>query len=328
MNEDYICLVLGETGVGKSTFINGITRTKECKVSNKGKACTRNFKIVRTQYNRSIYSLIDTPGLNDAKGDEKNINQIKTALSYSPNFTCILFLLKFQDIRLTNSTTKNLKILMQCFPLKYFWKHVFIVRTHADTSSKKFEREKAKIRNSIVDSLNGKDENDNQDQKDYDDFKDLKNYMIQNNIEFPQAIDEFYVDNDDEDPYNFDNNEEEFSKIFNKIKETRPMFKNISQFEYDKVCDTGLFPVKQTLRTIKFIDYDGHVISTKPFLSYEDEENPGYEVIETKERKYEVDSESDCGDVRIKYDYYEIKVYNVNGKALEGKECYKRSGWE
>ena len=29
MNEDYICLVLGETGVGKSTFINGITRTKE-----------------------------------------------------------------------------------------------------------------------------------------------------------------------------------------------------------------------------------------------------------------------------------------------------------
>ena len=215
MNEDYICLVLGETGVGKSTFINGITRTKECKVSNKGKACTRHFKIVRTQYNRSNYSLIDTPGLNDAKGDEKNINQIRSALLNYPKFRAILFLLKFQDIRLTKSMAKNLKILMQCFPLKYFWKHVFIVRTHADTSSKKFEREKAKIRNSIVNSI-----------IEYDDFKDLKNYMIQHNIEFPQVIDEFYVDNDDEDPDNFDNNEAEFSKIFNKIKGTKPMFSN------------------------------------------------------------------------------------------------------
>jgi GTPase Era involved in 16S rRNA processing len=330
MNDDYICLVLGETGVGKSTFINGITQTKECKVSNKGKACTRYFKIVRSQYNGSTFSLIDTPGLNDAKGDEKNINQIKTALSDYPKFRAILILLKFQDIRLTNSTAKSLKILMQCFPLKNFWKHVFIVRTHADTSSKKFQREKAKILNSIVNSLNGEDENDNdkKDKKTEDDFQELKNYMIQKNIEFPQTIDEYYVDNDDEDPENFDNNETEFGKILNKIKKTQPMFKDITKLEYDKVCDTETFPVKQTWRTIKFIDYDGNIIKTSPFLSYEDEENPNYEVIDVKKRKYEIDTKSDCGEVRIKYEYYEIKVYNVNGKAIEGKECYKGCGWE
>lgn len=323
--DDYICLVLGETGVGKSTFINGITKTTECGVSNKGKACTRYFKIVKTNYDGSNYSFIDTPGLNDAKGDEKNINQIKTALSDYPKFRCILVLLKFQDIRLTNSTMKNIKILMQCFPVKNFWKHVFIVRTHADTSSKKFKREKAKIENSIVNSINGKDDKDNEDDKD---FKDLINFMTKNHIQFPQNIDEFYVDNDDQDADNFENNEIEFDKIFSKIRNTHPMFKNITKIESDKVCTTGKFPKKQTWRVIKYIDYEGLEITSSPFLTFEDEQNPGYKVIRIKKRKTVLDTESDCGDVKIKYGYYETNVYDVNGKEIDGEECYKGSGWE
>ena len=76
---DYVCLVLGETGVGKSSFINGITNQQACKVSSEGKACTTKFKIVKTRHENSQYNFIDTPGLNDAKGDEKNINEIKKA---------------------------------------------------------------------------------------------------------------------------------------------------------------------------------------------------------------------------------------------------------
>ena len=54
--DDYVCLVLGETGVGKSSFINGITNQKEaCKVSSKGKACTTKFKIVKTRNENSQY---------------------------------------------------------------------------------------------------------------------------------------------------------------------------------------------------------------------------------------------------------------------------------
>ena len=327
---DYICIVLGETGVGKSSFINGITNQNKCKTSNKGTACTKFFNLVSTQYEGSSYSFIDTPGLNDAKGDEKNINQIKTALSDYPKFRCILILLKFTDIRLTNSTAKNLQILMQCFPLKKFWEHVFIVRTHADTSNKKFERGKKKIKDSIVNSINGKDIQDDEEKNDDKSFEGLINYMKNNNIEFPQFLDEFYVDNDEEEVDNFGNNEIEFGKIFLKIKNTRTMFKDIKSLDEEKVCDDGKypFPVKQIWRTIKFIDYDENTINTSPFLKYEDEEHPGYEIIRVKKRKCEVDTESDCGDVRIKYEYYETKVYNVNGKVVEGKECYKGSGWE
>ena len=47
-DNDYICIVLGETGVGKSSFINGITNKQEaCKVSNSARACTTKFKIVK-----------------------------------------------------------------------------------------------------------------------------------------------------------------------------------------------------------------------------------------------------------------------------------------
>jgi predicted GTPase len=99
-NDDYISFVLGETGVGKSSFINGITNSNNCEVGDKGKACTVKFKISRVNIGYSQYSFIDTPGLNDAKGDEKNINEIKNGLSDYPNFRCIIILLKFQDTRL------------------------------------------------------------------------------------------------------------------------------------------------------------------------------------------------------------------------------------
>lgn len=315
--DDYFCLVLGETGVGKSSFINGITNQKgACKVSSKGRACTTKFKIVKTRHENSQYYFIDTPGLNDAKGDEKNINEIKTGLSDYPKFRCILLLLKFQDQRLKDTDIKSLKIFMKCFPSKKFWEHVFIVRTHADTSSKKFKREKKKVEGKIVESINEQD------------FIDFKNFMTDRNIELPTYIDEFYVDNDDQDADNYSNNEEEFDKIFQKIKKTPPMFKSVTKIEYDQIETAGhTFPVKQTWRTIKYLDYDNNPIYTSPYVSFESEET-NYPILRRKSRKVVIDTESDCGDVKIKYDYYETCIYNVDGREVEGKECYKGSGWE
>jgi putative ribosome biogenesis GTPase RsgA len=67
---DYICLVLGETGEGKSSFINSKTKSSEknknqnyCKTSPDSKECTRKFKISKTYYENNCYAFIDTPGL-------------------------------------------------------------------------------------------------------------------------------------------------------------------------------------------------------------------------------------------------------------------------
>ena len=143
-NKTFPCLVLGETGVGKSSFINAITKTQQCGVGNGVKACTTDYDVINTNYNNNTFLFIDTPGLNDAKGDKDNIKQIKQAIVDYPEFRCILILMKFQDVRLPNSMVNTLQKYMGCFPLKEFWKHVFIIRTHADKSHKKFQKDKKK----------------------------------------------------------------------------------------------------------------------------------------------------------------------------------------
>ena len=315
-NDDYICLVLGETGVGKSSFINGITNSNNCEVGDEGKACTVKFKISKANIGNSQYSFIDTPGLNDAKGDEKNINEIKNGLSEYPNFRCILVLLKFQDTRLNRTTLNNLQTFMKCFPTKKFWEHVFIVRTHAEKNSRSFNQTKKKLKGEIVNSINN-----------YDDFKDFKNFMIKKNIELPQKIDEYFVDNVKDEPDNFEYNEEEFNKIFEKIKSTKPMFKKIKKVDSENIEENGPFTVKQKWRKIIFIDYEGNEINSGRYLSTEDEAS-NLKLLRINKKKEVLETESDCGDVRIKYAYYETKIYEFEEKEISGKECYKGTGWE
>ena len=315
-NDDYICLVLGETGVGKSSFINGITNSNNCEVGDEGKACTVKFKISKANIGNSQYSFIDTPGLNDAKGDEKNINEIKNGLSEYPNFRCILVLLKFQDTRLNRTTLNNLQTFMKCFPTKKFWEHVFIVRTHAEKNSRSFNQTKKKLKGEIVNSINN-----------YDDFKDFKNFMIKKNIELPQKIDEYFVDNVKDEPDNFEYNEEEFNKIFEKIKNTKPMFKKIKKVDSENIEENGPFTVKQKWRKIIFIDYEDNEINSSPYLSTEDEAS-NLKILRIKKRKEVLETESDCGDVRLLYAYYETKIYEFEEKEISGKECYKGTDWE
>ena len=80
ISKKYSCLVLGETGVSKSSFINAITKTQKCPVGNQGKACTTDYDVIDAKYNGNTYLFIDTPGLNDAKWDKDNNKQIKQAI--------------------------------------------------------------------------------------------------------------------------------------------------------------------------------------------------------------------------------------------------------
>ena len=43
--KDRVVVLLGETGAGKSTFINSITNSNECKTSPNSKACTHQIQI-------------------------------------------------------------------------------------------------------------------------------------------------------------------------------------------------------------------------------------------------------------------------------------------
>ena len=100
--------------MGINTFINAITRKNACKVSGKGVACTNDIKFVSASFLSDLFVFIDTPGLNDGKGDEKNISTIKKASTEFPRIQNIIILLRFHDKRLTQSLKNSIKEFMRC----------------------------------------------------------------------------------------------------------------------------------------------------------------------------------------------------------------------
>ena len=123
MNKHLICLALGKTGVGKSSFINAITGKQDCAVSSEGKACTTIYNIIETERIGQKLVFIDTPGLMDAKGDENNIKTITDAIAAYPGFRCLLILMKIQDKRL------NISILL-IYSFYFYLKKIYIILSY------------------------------------------------------------------------------------------------------------------------------------------------------------------------------------------------------
>jgi hypothetical protein len=145
-------------------------------------------------------------------------------------------------------------------------------------------------------------------------------------INLPTIIEEFYVDcPGEEDDYSY--NETEIDKIFDRIKGSQKMFKEIKTETTQIMDESKTFPILKIMRTLIYIDHSGRQIRIGPELFKEDEKS-NFPVKRTKTRKEELETRSRCRKVEIKYAYYETKVYDINGKEVEGKECYIKSEWK
>lgn len=200
-NEDYISIVLGETGVGKSTFINSITKSKNCKTSYDVTRCTNKYNVTRTIHNEKEYYFIDTPGFLEARGDEVYLNELKKAIIEYPKIRCLIILIHFEDRRINQILLENIKLLMEYFPTKKFFEHVIIVRTKAYDKYLKFSKEKMK--NIFINS------------------EVIKDLAKSKNLEIPKEFSEYYV-NCEEDNYD-EYVLAEFEKIFYRISKTPPI---------------------------------------------------------------------------------------------------------
>ena len=124
--KDKIVILLGITGVGKSSFINCITNTTRCKVGSSAKSCTQT--IMQSDMSKDGYNFyfVDTPGLDDGEGDEENIVQLNSIKSKFPRINAMIICLKMDDLKLSKSLKKSLIQFMETFPCSDFWKHVLI----------------------------------------------------------------------------------------------------------------------------------------------------------------------------------------------------------
>jgi hypothetical protein len=206
---------------------------------------------------------------------------------------------------------------MECFPLKDFWKYVFIIRTHADTSHKKFEREKKKIEGSIVKCIK------------QDDFKDFRQFMDTKGIALPDLITEFYVDcdNEDEPEERFESNKVQFDLIFNSIGNGLKMFKEIKKIDSEELDKSGTFEKLITKRTIVYIDQSDNQISSEPYILNE-KELCNYPVVKRIPRKRAGTVISECRKTKVHMYYYETCVYNIDGKEVNGSECKIKDEWK
>lgn len=178
-----ISIVLGQIGVGKSSFINGISGKQICQVSSLKTPCTSSVvTLIDFQHENGLYEFIDTPGFDNPRGDEEIFNLIKKASSTISDIKCIIILFNLQYDKLTKSSIECLKKYMQIFNIPDFWHHVLIVYTKSykfDSESRdKIEYTKGKF----LQSLKANDNNE------------LKNFMQKNNIKIPEYIPEFFVD--------------------------------------------------------------------------------------------------------------------------------------
>ena len=124
-------LLLGQSQVGKSTLINILSGNESVKIGGSKQSETTEVNSYNCKYKNFNYTLIDTPGYDDSKGnDSKNYAHIKKVLMDNKyKIKGVLLLISFQDDVFGESHRKGLEKIVSLFPLDNFWDYIIIVFT-------------------------------------------------------------------------------------------------------------------------------------------------------------------------------------------------------
>jgi GTPase Era involved in 16S rRNA processing len=129
-------LLLGKTGVGKSTFANFILKYDRdvFQKSSSGNSCTREIQSMIGNKNTiaSDLLIIDSPGMYDSeKTNEEIIKKIVSQLkeNFADGLNCILLFFDGNAPRVDENVEKMIQLYLKIFPIKNFWSHVSLVFT-------------------------------------------------------------------------------------------------------------------------------------------------------------------------------------------------------
>ena len=298
--KDKVVVLLGKTGEGKSTFINCITNKNECKVDGGYDSCTQEIQDVAISKNGVNYYFIDTPGLDDALGDEKNIEQLNIIRKKYPRINVFIICISFFDYRLSESLVKAIKKFMEIFPCPNFWEHVLILRTKAARTSS-FELNREKVEGQLLKGINNN--------------RELNSFMKEKQIKKPTELKEYYVECYDKDNDTLN----ELEKIIQEIKTIHPIYKEVKEKVKEsieqEIKDGAIFACIKRVKYITFIDFDGKIYELPPQILDNEEYNlNGYKPsLTTVQRKQTQEPRGSlCWKNQFKTIYKLVNIYKIN----------------
>lgn len=309
--KDKLIIVLGETGAGKSTFINSITQTNKCPTSNLAKSCTQDLLFVKLFDSGYNYYFIDTPGLNDSSGDKNHI-QLLEKLAKKGILTTIILVQNYYNVRLKKSEIEILKTYMKIFPSENFWEHVLLVESFFMGKIDKTP---------VLDSITSNEE--------------LLQFMKDNQINMPNEIKEYNLDLSNK----YEANKDIYNNILANIKNMHPLYKRYHEDEEFKIFHIiGKFGKKllkyEHLKHIRYTDFDNNKNSKIEVIDsgeYPEENIKPEQIIVEREKTDEYRnyfwSFFPCWDLEYRIKYYEVKQYNFHGYIYEIKSLAEET-WE
>ena len=129
MNRDNCFLLLGRSGVGKSTLAKILSEDQSIIIGNALHSQTKRSICYDCKVNNFSFSIIDTQGYDDSNGnDQQNFGQIRELLT-SNNFKIkgVILMLDFQAVRFGNSDKNGLNKIVSLIPMDNFWDYIILI---------------------------------------------------------------------------------------------------------------------------------------------------------------------------------------------------------
>ena len=129
--KNFTVIGIGETGDGKSTFLNAYLQKNIFKSSDDPNSCTKLTSAQSNIIDNNKFTAIDTPGLKDTdNADQENVRQlVEFLLRYTNGINVVAIVLNGQIDRFTIDTKKFINIAHQMFNHPDFWEHLCIIFT-------------------------------------------------------------------------------------------------------------------------------------------------------------------------------------------------------